>query len=174
MVVDEPGVDPDDRKDQTMFGSTKRMLAGLAALAPLALGGAAIAGAATSSSSTSTTTQSQPGGQPPPRFHGPAHGSGAHENAEKPVTGDAAAKAQTAAVKSVGSGTAGPVTTDLPGTGFETTVTKSDGTKVEVHLDRSYNVARPPGGPGGHGGQPPGPPPAGQPPAGPPPAGQGG
>src|SRR5207302_7067601 len=90
MVMDDPGLDPDDRKDKTMFGSTKRMLAGLAALAALALGGAAIAGAATSSSGTSTTTQSQSGGQPPPRFHGPAPGTAAHENAEKPATGDAA------------------------------------------------------------------------------------
>lgn len=131
-----------------MFRSTKKMLAGLAALAALGLGGSALAGAATSSSTGTTTPQGQAGRQPPPRLPGPAHGTPAHENAEKAVTGDAAAKAQAAAVKSVGGGTAGPVTTDLPGTGFETTVTKSDGTKVEVHLDSSYNVAPGPGGPG--------------------------
>ena len=51
-----------------------------------------------------------------------------------------AAKAQAAAVKLVGSGTAGAVTTDLPGTGYETTVTKSDGSTVEVHLDSSFNA----------------------------------
>ena len=137
-----------------MFRPTKRVLAGFAALAALGLGGAAIAGAATgSSTSTTSGSQSQPPGSPPqPRFTGPAPGTAAHENAEKPVTGDAAAKAQAAAVKSVGSGTAGPVTTDLPGTGFETTVTKPDGTKVAVHLDSSYNVTH---GPAGHGGPPP-------------------
>ena len=56
------------------------------------------------------------------------------------MTGAAAATAQAAAVKLVGSGTAGPVTTDLTGTGFETTVTKSDGSTFEVHLDSSYNA----------------------------------
>ncbi|HEY0631434.1 MAG TPA: hypothetical protein VGC98_05225 [Thermoleophilaceae bacterium] len=75
-----------------------------------------------------------------PAFNGPAHGTAAHENAENPVTGAAATKAQAAAVKSVGSGTAGSVTNDMTGSGFETTATKSDGSKVDVHLDSSYNV----------------------------------
>ena len=65
------------------------------------------------------------------------------------MTGTAAAKAQAAAVKLVGSGTAGAVTTDLPGTGYETTVTKANGTKVEVHLDSSFKAFQGPGGPGG-------------------------
>jgi len=37
----------------------------------------------------------------------------------------------------------------MTGRGFETTVTKSDGTKVEVHLDSSYQVMQ---GLGDHGG----------------------
>ena len=64
------------------------------------------------------------------------------------MTGDAAAQAQAAAVKSVGSGTAGAVTTDFTGNGYEVTVTKSDGTQVEVHLDNSFNVMQ---GGGHHG-----------------------
>lgn len=127
----------------------RKALAGVAALAALALGGSAIAGAA--SSPTASTTPSTSSSQVPPRFNGPAHGTAAHENAEKAVTGDAATKAQAAAVKSVGSGTAGAVTTDITGNGFETTVTKSDGSKVEVHLDSTYNVMQ---GPGGRGGPP--------------------
>ena len=75
----------------------------------------------------------------------PAHGSAAHEDAEKPVTGTAATQAQAAAVKSVGSRTAGTVTTDFTGNGYEVTVTKSDGSQVEVHLDSSFNVVQ--GGP---------------------------
>src|SRR5438309_1238777 len=138
-----------------MFKSTKRALAGVAALGAIALGASAIAGAATSSTATtstqSSTTQGGTAGSPPP-FNGPAPGSAAHEDAEKAVTGTAAAKAQAAAVKSVGGGTAGAVTTDLSGSGFETTVTKSGGTKVEVHLDSSYRAMPGPG----HGG-PPGP-----------------
>ena len=70
----------------------------------------------------------------------PAHGSAAHENAEVAVTGANAAKAQAAAVKALGGGTAGSVTTDLSQNGYEVTVTKSDGTSTEVHLDSSFNV----------------------------------
>ena len=40
----------------------------------------------------------------------------------------------------VGGGTAGAVITDVSGNGYEVTVTKSDGSKVEVHLDQSFNL----------------------------------
>jgi len=125
-----------------MFHQAKKVLAGVAALAAVALGASAVAGAATSSS-TSTSGQSAPSA---PAFHGPAPGTAAHEDAEKAVTGAAAAKAQAAAVKAVGGGTAGAVTTDYTGTGYETTVTKADGSKVEVHLDSSFQAFRGPGG----------------------------
>ncbi|MGN6169272.1 MAG: hypothetical protein ACTHQQ_14065 [Solirubrobacteraceae bacterium] len=65
------------------------------------------------------------------------------------MTGTAATKARAAAVRSVGSGPAGAVTTDMTGTGFETTVTKSDGTRVEVDLDSSYNTIQGFGAQGG-------------------------
>jgi hypothetical protein len=135
-----------------MSQTIKKTLAAIAALAALALGGTAIAGAA--SSSTSTTSQGASGAKPPPAFSGPAHGTAAHEDAETPVTGTAATKAQAAAVKSVVGGTAGAVTTDYTKTGYETTVAKSDGSKVEVHLDSSFNVLQGPGGPHGPGGPP--------------------
>ena len=77
----------------------------------------------------------------------PAHGTPAHENAETAVTGANAQKAQAAAVKAVGSGTAGAVTSDFNKSGYEVTVTKSDGTTTEVHLDNSFNVMQG-GGPG--------------------------
>ena len=140
-----------------------------AAVGAAVVGGATIANAATSSTSsapstTSTAPTSQPGA---PRSNMPAPGSAAHEGAEKAVTGAAAAKAQAAAVKSVGGGTAGAVTTDFTGNGYEVTVTKSNGSKVEVHLDSSFNVVEGPRGRGGPAG-----PGAGQ--AGAPPAGYGG
>lgn len=152
-----------------MLQQGRKVIAPVAALAALAVGGAAIASAATSQSTSTTTptpssTLSSSNSQHPPAFSGPAHGTAAHENAEKPVTGAAAAKAKTDAVKAVGSGTAGAVTTDLPGTGYETTVTKADGSKVEVHLDSAFNAVQAPGGPGGPGsrlGSPRGAPPGG-------------
>jgi hypothetical protein len=133
-----------------MFDRIRKAVLAVAGLVVLALGGAALADAASNSSGTTqsgTTTQSRPAI--------PAHGTDAHENAEKPVTGDAAAKAKAAAEKSVGSGsTATEVTTDFTGDGYEVTVKKSDGSTVEVHLDKSFNVIQ--GGPGGHHGQGPG------------------
>jgi hypothetical protein len=128
-----------------------------AAIAAAALGGGAIANAATSSSTTSGSTASGSGASPsaPSAPQGqtnfPPHGTAAHEDAEKTVTGTAATKVQAAAVRSVGSGTAGTVTTDFTGNGYEVTVTKSDGSKVEVHLDSSFNVVQ--GGPGSPGGR---------------------
>ncbi len=133
--------------------------AAVAALAALALGGSALAGAAGSSSGGSTSTNpstTPPAGSP----HGPMFPSGeepgtaAHEKAEKAVTGADAEKARAAAVASVG-GKAGEVTTDFFNHGYEVTVTKSDGSQVTVHLDRSFKVMQP-GGPGGPGGPPPG------------------
>ena len=62
------------------------------------------------------------------------------------MTGTAATKAQAAAVKAAGSGTAGAVTTDYSGTGYEVTVTKSDGSTVEIHLDSSFTAFQGPGG----------------------------
>jgi hypothetical protein len=126
----------------------KRTIAAAVTLAAMVGGGAVLGNAATSPSSSSTTTTS---GSSNSSF--PAHGTAAHEDAETPVTGDAATKAQAAAVKSVGSGTAGVVTTDFSGNGYEVTVTKSDGSNVEVHLDSSFNVQSHggPGGPGAYG-----------------------
>jgi hypothetical protein len=135
-----------------MTKAIKRVLVGLAAFAALALGGSAIAAAGSSSNSTNSTTTTTTSSASAPRQarpNFPAHGTAAHEDQEKPVTGAAATKARAAAVKSVGSGTAGEVTTDFTGTGYEVTVTKSDGSKVEVHLDSAFKVAHP-GGPGGH------------------------
>jgi hypothetical protein len=156
-----------------VFHPIKKVLVGIAGLAALALGGSALAGATTSHSG-SGMPQTTSGASSPPAFRGPRPGTAAHEDAEKPVTGAAAAKARAAAVKNVGSGSAGSVTTDMTGKGFETTVTKSDGTKIEVHLDSSYDVSHGPGGPGrpgargGWGAR------GGPPPGGPPPAGYGG
>ena len=144
-----------------MFDKTKRLALGLAAVAGAAVGGAAIAGAATSHTST-TQTFAPPakaaGQMKPPQglSNMPAPGTAAHEDAEKAVTGDTATKVQDAAVKAAGGGTAGDVTTDYFGNGYEVTVTKTDGTKVEYHLDSSFNVmptppAGAPGAPGGFG-----------------------
>ncbi len=81
----------------------------------------------------------------------PAHGSAAHEDAERAVTGTNATKAKAAAVKAAGGGTAGAVTTNFTGNGYEVTVTKSDGSSVEIHLDSSFSAMQGPGGSTGSG-----------------------
>jgi membrane protein implicated in regulation of membrane protease activity len=125
-----------------MFHSIKKAAAGVLVLAALGLGGSALANAA-SSSSAATAVHHRASAQPSGRM--PAPGTAAHEDAERTVTGEAATRAQAAAVKSVGGGTAGAVTTDCLGHGYEVVVTRADGTKVEVHLDSSFNVIPGPG-----------------------------
>jgi hypothetical protein len=142
-----------------MHDKVKKVALGVAALSGAAVGGAAVAGAANTHSGTTTAPPTATAGQPPaPPKNMPAPGTASHEDAEKPVTGDDAAKAQAAAVKAAGGGTAGDVTTDYFGNGYEVTVTKSDGSKVEYHLDSSFRVMQRPGGWGG-----PPPPPSGSP-----------
>jgi len=132
-----------------MLNKMKKVGLGVAALTGAAVGGAAVAGAATSHSGAATTPGAA-SGKPPPAFRNmPAPGTAAHEDQEKAVTGDAADKAKAAALQAAGGGTAGDVTTDYFGNGYEVTVTKSDGSKIEIHLDGSFNVMDPPGGPSG-------------------------
>ncbi len=138
-----------------MLSKLKKVGLGVAALSGAAVGGAAVAGAATSHSGAAAPNA--PAGKPPPALRNmPAPGTAAHEDHEQAVTGAAAEKAQVAAVEAVGGGTAGDVTTDYFGKGYEVTVTKADGSKVEIHLDSSFDVMGPPGGPGGAPPPPPG------------------
>ena len=137
-----------------MLKRLKQILVGSAALAALALGASAIAGAAAGGGSSSSTTATPPassGGGPPPGFTAAdAPGTAAHENTEKTVTGEAAAKARAAALASVGGGTAGAVTGDFRNSGaYEVAVTKTDGSHVTVRLDSSFKVESHPAGPGG-------------------------
>src|SRR5436309_2093355 len=133
-----------------MLSKVKQVGLGIAALSGAAVGGAAVAGAATPHSGTTTTTPAAVSAHTPPGLQNmPAPGSAAHEDAEKAVTGEAADKAKAAAVKAAGGGTAGDVTTDYFGNGYEVTVTKSDGSTVEIHLDSSFEVRARPGGWGG-------------------------
>jgi hypothetical protein len=131
-----------------MFQHARKALGAVAVIAAGALGGSAIANATSSQGATGPTGSSS-SSSAPHAWSGPAHGTAAHEDTEKAVTGAAAAKAQAAAVKAVGGGIAGAVSTGCMGHGYETTVTKSDGSKVEVHLNRSFQALRGPQGPGG-------------------------
>jgi hypothetical protein len=125
-----------------MINRFTKILMAVAALGAFALGGSALAGAATTGAtgSTGATGQTIEPAMGAPFRDGPAPGTAAHEDSEAAVTGANATKAQAAAVASVGSGTAGAVTTNYDKTGYEVTVTKSDGTTVDVHMDLSFTV----------------------------------
>jgi hypothetical protein len=114
----------------------KTKTAAVATALGLSLGGAAYATAA------STTTTPPSGGHP----------------SETPLTGTTADQVKAAALAKVPGATVLRVETDAGGV-YEAHVRKSDGTEVEVHVDKDYTVTsvdtRPAGGrggPGGHGG----------------------
>jgi hypothetical protein len=92
--VSEPGHLPENLKGRhKMSHYLKRAIAVAARAAAIAVGGAAIADASSSSSTTSTTSTAT-ATPAVPQFNGPAHGTAAHEDAEKAVTGTAAASAK--------------------------------------------------------------------------------
>src|SRR3954452_4371092 len=129
----------------TMNDSMKRRARRWAGAASLAAAGVVAGGVlattlSANAATTTTTPSSSSTSSTSERASFPSHGTAAHEALEKPVTGSNASSAQAAAVKAVGGGTAGAVTTDVSGNGYEVTVTKSDGSQVEVHLNSSFGV----------------------------------
>jgi hypothetical protein len=124
---------------------------GLAALAALALGGSQLAGAASTTTSRSSGSASAPAGQPP-------------GNNETVLTGTTADQVKAAILAKLPGATIQRMSDETDGKStdaYEAHVTKSDGTRVEVFLDKSFAVTavnsdagggRHRGGPGGHGG----------------------
>ena len=120
-----------------MFSTARKTVATVAALGALALGGSAIAGAAQNSSSTTTQGTQTAQGQPP---GGRPH-VGANGKQERPLTGETAAKVKAAALKKVSGGTVERVETDVDhGSPYEAHVTKSDGTQLEVLVNKDFQV----------------------------------
>src|SRR2546430_4051826 len=143
--------DPGRTKGATMLSRIKTVGLGVAALSGAAVGGAAVAGAANPSSDTTTVPPAASGKPPPALRDMPAPGTAAHEDHETAVTGEAADKAQAAAIKAVGGGTAGDGTTNYFGKGYEGAGTESHGSEGQVPPDSSFNLM------GGPRGSPPGP-----------------
>ena len=138
-----------------MHQSIRKTITAVAALAALALGGAALADAAsngTSSSNGSSPQQAVPGGG---RGGPPGRHVGANGQQEQPLSGDTASKVEAAARAKVAGGTIERVETDVDhGSPYEAHVRKSDGTELEVLVNKSFEVtavnsmpAPPAGGP---------------------------
>ena len=134
----------------SVFLRLRKGLMAVAALGALALGGSALADAATSSgssgtgssSSGSTATQQQaPQGQPPRDPTKPGGHRGANGQVEQALPADVAAKVKAAAEAKVPGGTVERVETDVDhGSPYEAHVRKSDGTELEVLVNKDFAV----------------------------------
>src|SRR4051812_45639203 len=134
-----------------MFSKIGKLGATVAALAAVAVGASAVAGAASNSSSSSTTGAAPaaqgygapPSGRPPQggaQGGAPPQGFRQHKP-ETPLTGDVAAKVKAAALAKVPGGTIERVETDSDhGSPYEAHVRKSDGTELEVLVNKSFEV----------------------------------
>jgi uncharacterized membrane protein YkoI len=122
-------------------------LMAVAAASALALGGSALAGAAGQTTTTPSSTAAQGyGAQGQPSSGGvPDPGKGGHVGAngqrETLLTGDTAAKVKAAALAKVPGATVERVETDADhGSPYEAHLRKSDGTELEVLVDKSFAV----------------------------------
>jgi hypothetical protein len=124
---------------------TKGLMA-IAAVGALALGGSALAGAASQSTTTQGSIAQGYGaqGQPPSgSAPDPSKGGhvGPHGQRETLLTGDTAAKVKAAALAKVPGATVERVETDADhGSPYEAHLRKSDGTELEVLVDKSFAV----------------------------------
>ena len=109
----------------------------VAALGALALGGSALADAATSNSnSTSSSTAARPAGKPPAGRH-----VGANGQREQALDTATAAKVKAAALAKVPGATFERAETDVDhGSPYEAHLRKSDGTELEVLVNKSFEV----------------------------------
>ncbi len=97
-----------------MKDKLKGILIAVAAVAALGIGGAAIAGA--------------------------AGGGGDDQKTEKAITGSALDRASAVALKEVGEGKVTQTEAGDEEGAYEVEVTKADGSQVDVHLDKQFNV----------------------------------
>jgi hypothetical protein len=113
-----------------------------ASITALALGGSAIATAASGGGSSSSGNSSAiaagraPAGLPPQRAD------------ETPLTGNALAQVRAAALAKVSGGTIERVETDADGNAaYEAHMTKADGSRVTVYVNKSFDVVSVKSGP---------------------------
>lgn len=121
------------------MSGTRSKLVTLAAVGAAAVGGATVASAATSGSSSTSAPPAAPNHGAP---HDPSHGGHAvNGRTERLLSGDVAARVRKAALDKV-SGTVARVETNVDSSApYEAHIRKSDGTEVEVQVNRDYSVA---------------------------------
>ncbi len=134
-----------------MSRTVSKALMAVAGVAALALGGSALAGAAGQSTTTQSSTAQGYGpqgygapGQPPSGTKpDPSKGGHVGRNGQREtlLTGDTAAKVKAAALAKVPGATVERVETDADhGSPYEAHLRESDGTELEVLVDKSFAV----------------------------------
>jgi len=135
-----------------MTDRVKNVLLIVLSITALALGGSALAGAASggSGSSGSNGGSSNNNNLPArPHFGGPGQaGVPPQRPDETLLTGDTAAKVRAAALAKVSGGTIERVETDADGNAaYEAHMTRSDGSRVTVYVNKSFEVVGTQNGP---------------------------
>lgn len=127
-----------------MTDRVKNLLLIVLSIAALALGGSAIAGAA-SGGGGSNSSNSNSSARPMSR---PAAGLPPQRSDETLLTGDTAAKVREAALARVSGGTIDRVETDADGhAAYEAHMTRSDGSRVTVYVNKAFEVVSVENGP---------------------------
>jgi uncharacterized membrane protein YkoI len=117
-----------------MKSRISKVIAGVAAVAAFALGGAAVAQAVDNTSGSSTTNNNG---------SAPAHSHGAlpQRSDETVLTGDMASKVTAAAEAKVPGATIERVETDADGhAAYEAHMVKSDGSRITVYVNKQFEV----------------------------------
>jgi hypothetical protein len=121
-----------------MFSTARKTVAGVAALAVLALGGSVIADAATNSTTTTPQGAAAPGG---PGGPGGGRHVGANGQREKALSPSVAAKVRKAALDKIPGASVERIETDVDhGSPYEAHLRKADGTQLEVLVNDSFQV----------------------------------
>ena len=115
-----------------MTKKIKGTLAAVAALVVLAIGGAAIAGAAGGGQQNSGPTPAQSAES--------AASQDAKEGPDQSISGSALDKANAAALQETGGGQVTATEVRDEEGYYEVEVKKTDGSEIDVHLDRNFNV----------------------------------
>lgn len=124
-----------------MTDRVKNVLLIVLSITALALGGSALAGAASGGSGSSGNGGSSNNNRPARPANGPQAGLPPQRPDETLLTGDTAAKVREAALAKVSGSTIDRIETDADGhAAYEAHMTRSDGSRVTVYVNKAFEV----------------------------------
>jgi uncharacterized membrane protein YkoI len=123
-----------------MATKAKKVLAGIAALAALALGGAALAQAGGGGGSSDQQAPAPAASQSGVQQDESTAADNSASDPSTPITGGPLQTAKAAALDATGGGRVTATEIRDEEGYYEVEVTRSDGSQVDVHLDRGFNV----------------------------------